>query len=234
MVGERDLARQQRYDTWKVDPTPQAASDLLSAYDPLIQSEMGRFGEGIAAPALKAKAKKLALNAFRSYNPDKGAALSTHLVHQLRRLHRAGYESAQALRLSEELQSGVNQYRQVRGNMELDLGREPTTEELQDTLGWSQSRVKRLERQLRGETAAGSLEFDPVAIEHDETDARISYVYHDLAPRDKLIFEWTTGYGGKEKLSKVKIAERLGVSPVVITQRSAAIAKSLMAGAGLG
>ncbi len=86
---------------------------------------------------------------------------------------------------------------------------------------------------MRGETPASMFEFDPGVVELDEADYRIDFVYNDLSPRDKKIFEWTTGYGGAPKMPKVEIAERLGVSPVVISQRASMIAKRIMEGAGL-
>ncbi len=182
---------------------------------------------------MRAQAKKLSLEALKSYDPSRGAALGTHIVNQLRRLYRSNYEASQALRMSEELQSGAALYRQALDELTAKLGREPTLTELQDATGWTKSRISRLQHQMRGETPASMFEFDPGVVELDEADYRIDFVYNDLSPRDKKIFEWTTGYGGAPKMPKVEIAERLGVSPVVISQRASMIAKRIMEGAGL-
>ena len=59
------------------------------------------------------------------------------------------------------------------------------------------------------------------------------YVYFDLDPRDKKIFEWTTGYGGTNIISKGSIAKKLKISPASVSVRINRIITKLAEGDNL-
>lgn len=215
------------YRQWQEDPRPETMSPLVESMTPLLESQIRQYRGTLPENALRAHAKKFAVDAVRSYDPKKGAKLTTHVVNALRQLHRKNYEAQRAVRMSEELQRSVGKYMSFKQNLESELGREPTVQELSDELGWSKSRINRLERQSRGEVTFDDLLYEPTDLEQAPPDPRIDYVYHDLNPTDKLIMEWTTGYGGKQTLPKKEIAKKLGISPAAVSQRSLRIAEKL-------
>ena len=222
-----DLQTQALYDAWKAQPSPETMGPIIKHFEPLIGSQVQQYKGTLPPSALQAHAKKFAVEAIRGYDPTKGAKLSTHVVNNLLQLHRKNYEAQSALRLSEELQRAMGTYRQVRQQLEDEFGREPTAEELSDSLSWPVPKVERLERQNRGEVTFDDLLFEPADPEQRPSDPRIDYVYHDLSPQDKLLMEWTTGYGGKKTMSKKEIAKKLRVSPAAVSQRSLKIAQRL-------
>jgi hypothetical protein len=71
----------------------------------------------------------------------------------------------------------------------------------------------------------------PVGVEAERPaldDLYANAYYGSLTdPLDKKIFEWTTGYGGGERLSKTEIAHRLKRSSAAVSQRSNRMASEI-------
>lgn len=215
------------YDQWQTTQTPQNMGALLKGLSPLIESQLGRYKGTLPPAALRGQAKKFAIQAVRGFDPSKGAQLTTHVVNSLQQLHRKNYEAQSAFRLSEELQRAMGAYQRSQRNLQAEMGREPTVDELAEDLAWPVAKIQRLARQNRGEVTAEDLLYDPADPYQDSYDPIIDLVYHDLDPTDKMIMELATGYGGKEKLPKKDIAQRLGVSPARVSQRSLVIAQKI-------
>ena len=56
------------------------------------------------------------------------------------------------------------------------------------------------------------------------------YVYYDLDPIDKKIFEWTTGYAGSKIIPKGEVAKKLRITPAAVSLRINKIVKKLEEG----
>ena len=54
--------------------------------------------------------------------------------------------------------------------------------------------------------------------------------YHDLSDKDKLIFEYKTGFGGKPVLDNAGIGKKLQMSPSTVSQRLKFITSRLAEG----
>jgi len=209
------------YSAWRAAPSPVGMAGAIKELDPLIRSELSKYRGVLPEAALYGQGKKTAIEAIKSFKPDKGAKLSTHLVNQLQKIYRENYKYQQAIRLSEELQRGVGALQRAKDDLTFRLMREPNAAEIADELAWPISRVERTQRQARGEIFGSDLEFDPV----DETttqgtDYRLDLVYHDLTPIDKTIMELSTGYGGSPTITKKEIAAKLKLSQAAVTQRA--------------
>ena len=55
-------------------------------------------------------------------------------------------------------------------------------------------------------------------------------IYDELDETDKLIYEWSTGYGKGVTLSNAEIARRLNISPAAVSQRLNKISKKFVEG----
>ena len=76
------------------------AYPLLKALDPTIEERPAQVlctGD----KAYKTKARVLALEAVNSYDPAKGASLSTHVFNNLQRLQRIGAQRSNIIRMPE-------------------------------------------------------------------------------------------------------------------------------------
>jgi len=217
------------YGDWKSSPTKKNMAYVLRTLNPVINRELHTYKGTIPETVLRGMAKKIAIASVKNYNPNRGAALSTHLVHQLQQLHRKNYESFSTARLPEHLQRGVGGFLRAKSYLRDTLGREPTVAELADEMNWGVKNVAQIQRRLRNEVGDKVLEFDPIHSSESEEDARVDYFYNDLNPQDKIIFEHTTRYGGAEILPKKAIATKLSISPARVTQRANNIAKKFKA-----
>jgi len=212
---------------WKANPTPQNQRELLKAIDPIINSEVQKQLGTIPPPILKLKAKRLILKALPKYNP-KLARLNTFIVHQLAPLKRENMKSQNIVRLPENTQLKVRSYLDARQILSEKNDREPTTEELTDHLAWKRKDVDRMERQFHSEAAHSTMIYEGASMFHgSDLNLKIDLVYKSLTPRDQLVFEYSTGYGGKPKISNNTIAKRLKVSAAFVSQRKKHIMKEL-------
>lgn len=215
------------YTIWKKNPNKRTMSNVIREVDPIISRELTAYKGAINPIALKGMAKKIAIDAIKTYDPNKGASLGTHISRQMTRLHRKNYASANAIRLPENLQQGVGGFLRAKEHLEGTLGREPTAAEIADEMNWNIRQVTQLEKQVRNETSSGQLQFDPAHITESVFDSKIDFFYNDLSPQDKLLFEHTTGYGGKKLLSKKEIATKLNISAPRVSQLASQLANKL-------
>jgi len=214
---------------WRRQPSPATAGALLKAVRPVIDTAVTTYAPG-SSPAVAGRAKLMALAAMQRYDPRQ-MRLRSFLLSQLQSLRRVGREGAEPIRWPERIVLDLHNIERSRRELEDRLGRDPTTSELSDYSGLSPLRISRI-RQAKPALSEGSLErrrselgsggaMPPVA--NPDDDAWTEFVYHDLAPNEQKIFEWTTGYRGAERLSSQAIADKFGLSPAAISHRRADI-----------
>lgn len=210
---ELDLAA---WSAWKDKPTDANASALLAQVSPLIHREVQKWAGTLARPLLETEGKRLAMQAFSSYDPAKGAALGTHVVNQLQRMSRLSYANQNVARLPENKMLLYHAYNVAHADLSDASGRPPTIDELSDRLGWPIKKVEEYRRSIgrRERLESGGLfeASDAGLYGEDEQDHLVDFIHHDLAPPQRLMFEHLTGYGGAERLSNQDIQKRLGLT----------------------
>lgn len=221
------------YDTWKTDPTPENLGKVVSAMDPVINSEIQRFTG--PKPLLRSKARALAIKAVRSYDPASGAQLRSWVTTNLQPLSRYG-QQLRAVHAPEVAIRQAAEVNRVRMEMSDNLGRDPEDQELADEVGISVKRIKDIRRMVKPTISEGgmaepqdedSVAGMPAISQPNKLSLAEEMVYDSLSPRDKAIFDWKTGKRGKPLLSNQEIARRLGVTPALISQRSQGIAMQI-------
>jgi DNA-directed RNA polymerase specialized sigma subunit len=225
------------YKLWQEQPTPDNMGKLLEAASPNIDSAIRSYGGG--NPALRSRARRIAIDAFKTYDPKKGAKLSSHLMTQLQPLQRHAREYSQLVKVPERVSLDLYKLKQAEQTHMDTKGREASDKELADHTGFSMRRIAKLRNFKKGEVAeSGLTEMDegesavmyPGVQQLDPSMIAMEYVHHDLMPIDQMILEWKTGYNGKPILSNNEIAKRLSLSAGAISQRSAKIAARLAEG----
>ena len=190
----------------------------MDSFEPMIKGHVSRLNvQTIPRSAMEGEARVQAIRAFESYDPGRGAQLSTHLGEQLKKVNRYAYDNQRVGRLPEGQILRTSAFNQAKDELEEEHGRPPTTEELSRRLKWSQGMVSRMERGLQGEMA---ISVNPVLEELNddhqgdfEVETVFKYMYPDLEPDDRLVFEHTFGYGGKKELgTNREIAQKTGFS----------------------
>ena len=204
------------WETWKKSPTDANASALLAQVSPLIHREANKWSGTLARPLLEAEGKRLAMEAFHSYDPKKGAALGTHVVNSLQRMSRLSYANQNVARLPENKMLLYHSYNLAHSELADEHGRAPTVDELADHLGWPIHKVEEYRTSVgRKELleSGGLFETGDAGLyDADKQEHVVDFIHHGLTPQQKLIFEHLTGYAGADVLSNQEIQKKLGLT----------------------
>lgn len=226
------------FSAWSKSPSSENLKTLLDSARPVIDKALTSYGGG--DKALNSRAKRLAISAFKNYDPAKGTKLQTHLLIRLQPLQRERMARSAPISIPERVQFDKFKMDQAAERFRADKDRDPSDDELADITGISPKRMAHVRRFARGVISEGQTEDPmsgvsvPTAGEVTPEDIWIEYVHHDLDPIDKKILEWKTGYLGKQVLSTNEIARRLKITPSAISQRAAKIAMKLEEGRNAG
>jgi DNA-directed RNA polymerase specialized sigma subunit len=220
LVKQATTGRQEQdhvaWQTWKKAPTDAHASALLKQVEPLIYKEVNKWSGTLAKPLLETEGKRLAMNAFHSYDPGKGAALGTHVVNQLQRMSRLSYANQNVARLPENKMLLYHSYNLAHTELADTHGRAPSTDEMSDHLGWPIKKVEEYRKSIgrRELLESGGLfeTGDAGLYDDDKSSHLVDFVHHGLPAQHKSIFEHLTGYGGAETLSNQQIQKKLGLT----------------------
>jgi DNA-directed RNA polymerase specialized sigma subunit len=201
----------QVWEQWKKNPTDANMQAVLTQLNPIIQMEVNRWAGTLARPALELEAKTLAAAAIRSYDPNRGAALGTHITNQLRKLSRLPYTHQNLARVPEYQTLKFHTYNMADSALKDKLGRDPTVDELSSQLGWSKSYLNNFQKTIRKEYVESG-ETPPIFDTDSGESGIVDFVYNDLSPMQKTIFEHTTGYGGAKPLKNPQLMKKLKLS----------------------
>lgn len=218
--ADDDLAA---YAAWKRSQSGTDLDALLRRLDPVVQAEVNRRAGTLSRDLLLGQARKLAVDAIRSFDPNRGVKITTHVVNQLQKLSRVNYTHQNAARIAEHHMLQFHTLRVARDDFAAEHGRDATTEELADHLRWSPSKLGQVQAQFQRsellEHAGGGGGTDTrahafVATEHDPS---IGYVYATLSPRQQKIFEHITGYNGAKMMKNPEIMKKMDITQGVLS-----------------
>jgi DNA-directed RNA polymerase sigma subunit (sigma70/sigma32) len=201
-----------------------AKNKLIKSLDPLLQHQINRYQHpSIPRSALEAEARKLALEAFKTYDPSK-SQLNTHVTNHQKHLQRYVLNYVNIGKIPENRALAVGKFQKIKQNLMEDLSREPNLLELSDALQWSPKEVDRMESELRKDlsiTSGGEDEafFENILYSTDTTSELFQFAYYEADPEEKVIIEYSTGIGGKPRLEVKDIALRIGKPEVYVRRK---------------
>lgn len=221
------------YDDWLIDPSAQNMGKVLQDLDPVLTAESARYSGG---PVLKTKAKLLAVDAVRRFDPTRGAQLKSWVVTQLQPLSRYKQQMT-PLRVPEAAARKAAELNRVQRELAEEYGHNPSDDELSDRVGIPVKRILKLRDMSRAVSSEAGLRQNDGADEASQSPAvtvadtgltdAADAVYAELDPRSRFIYDASIGGHGKPILSKLQIAAKLGVTPAFISQQSAATARRI-------
>ena len=229
----QQMPMRSEYEEWQASPTPENMAKVIKTFEPAINSEIQRFNG--PKPHLRSRARALAVKAVKTYKPTEGTQLRSWVITQLQPLARYGQQMrpVHAPEVAIRQAAHVNRVQQELSDT---LGRDPSPEELADEVGIPMQRIQKIRKMVKPTVSEGTLsETDadenssstPGVSVANKLDVSQEAVYDSLDARDKAIFDMKTGLHGKAMLSNQEIARRLGVTPALISQRSATIANQI-------
>ena len=213
------------WKTWKRTQSPADLQKLLDQMSPIINREVSKWAPSMSRSLLEMEGKRLAVKAFREYNPSAGTALSTFVASRLPKLSRTVYSNQNAARLSEANSLLFHTYNSANTKLSETLGRDPTTDELADELGWSMRKLTQFRTQA-GRKEYVESEDHPDAGDNADTYLH-DFIHHDLPPIQKQIFEHLTGYRGAQKLGNSGVMKKLGLTQGQYSYQKCLMVKSI-------
>jgi len=222
----------QEYTEWKANPTRKNLHPLMTKLDPVIDKALKTYG-GNYSDALRTRARLMTIDYLNSYDPTKGMALSSYIHQNLQALNREKAKRTYTVHIPENVILQKNKLYQATQTFESEYGREPNVDELSDITGVPRKAIERARNYKATTTTASAMTEKGDSLfskGKDYEQVWSDYVYYDLDPINKKIFEWTTGYAGSKTIPKGEIAKRLKITPAAISLRINKIVKKLEEG----
>lgn len=200
---------------------------LLEDHKKMIEFEAQKYAQFVPLTVARVEAYRLASMAAESYDEKSGTKFSTYLTNYLKKLSRISTQYGAAVRLPEQKQFEVHKLNQAEQHLHEELGRPASAQELSEYAGVPLAKVNSLLTNRKKEVNINNLAYTPVFLQNSRWDDQVHFAYHDLPDRDKVIFEHSTGFGGKPVLTTEQIAKKLSLSPSTVSNRLNLINKKM-------
>ena len=200
---QRDL---DLYYAWKKSGDKQALGALVKNLHPIIYSEVRRVSGTLPEGALSSEAKKWAIKALQTYDPTKDVAISTHVTNYLPKVRRLNYKYQNSARLPENLQLQFTEFQNTISNLENELNREPTDEEVAAKIGWSKPQVIKFKGSLYKDLVESSTQRPVETSQFNTSRFLLDHLMSKLDEEEKMILT------NSKDISATELAVKLGVS----------------------
>lgn len=240
-LEKRKLAAQRRaeddalYQAWKADPGPATTEPIMQRLAPVFRSkEISWKAPAVNPAAFQAKAKSLAIEALKTYDPQK-AALRTWVEHRLQPLKRFNVEQQNYAKIPEAKAARIGDIQGATDDLREELGRDPTHAEIAEYVNPNLSKrqqltpqkVQEIQAAQRRDVIGSSFESDPVPRAISRERQVIGQLRPALQPDQQEVYDYLYGQQGKPKItSTTQLAKLLGKSPSQVSRlRTAILAK---------
>ncbi len=206
---------------------PKKLEPLMQSLEPFVAQQRRVYERrlrDIPPDVVRSEFEDHLVRGISSYDPNRGALLSTHLKHQLKRARRFVNTYQNPGRIVETRLSGITPMKAAQEKLERTLGREPTDGELAKSMGWSTTETSRLRKELRKAYPTGQFSLDPASTSPSKTKEILSLLPQELDPDENKVFQYVYGTQGKPQLGTNQIAGRLGMSAPKVSRLKLSIA----------
>lgn len=218
-------------EIWKNQKNRRAYNELKDRHKGMVHQFVNKYkASNVPTSALKAKAWAKFDDAVKSYDPQKGAAFSTHLNYQLRKLDRYTKKYQNIGRIPEEKARQIGDLQRATQELEYEKNEEPSVSDISEYTGWDQSEVEDLQQVQRQDLYEGKFEGETLDEENllEKADWILEQGRDELSGRELELYDHIIGHGGKQQTTSTQeLARRFGVSPGRISQMKRSIGKKL-------
>lgn len=171
---------------------------------PLLETAASKasMGSNIPKSAHQLFAAQNFYDSLRTFDPKKGVALQTHVygtVHQ--KAKRLNYQYQNLGQIPEPRAIQIGKFQTEYGNLTEELGREPSAAELADRMSVGLKDVERLQIEIRKDFSMSGLE-EQIVAETPREEEVLAYIYYELTPEEKVVYDYIFGKHGKQRLVK--------------------------------
>lgn len=194
-----------------------AKNDLIRRFSTTIKFKSNAFSRApMPSAAIEGEGMSLLLQAVEKFNPGMGLKFKTFLEQMLKGLYRYVATNKNIARIPEHQVMQISRYKTIKEILRASKDREPTTDEVADSIGWPISQVVKMETSLSRRSVAMS----DIEGLHEVADmpARMKDVaeleYFGMMPEEKLVYDYSMGAHGKKTLTSVAaISKAAGLPP---------------------
>jgi len=193
---------------------------LWSGLEPLMQSQVNKWSDAkMPRSAIESEIKNLTMKALPDYNPMMGNQLNTFLLNRLKKVSRYVYKYQNIGKIPEHRITKIDGFNKAKMLLEDKLGREPSGMELSEKLQWPMAEVSRMEAELRASVVTSDL-LSTMKIKdlNSADEEHVDFLYYELDPKEKVVYEYLLGKNGKPMLSGEEIAAKMNTSPSWVTR----------------
>ena len=200
---------------WKADPTEAKLEPLLDSLQGTINYRVNEFKRApVPTSAVRGFANAQAVKALHTYNPDKGAAVHSFVTWHLKKVKSFVVKHQNLGRIPDHRARHITAFKDAKQELTQNMGMPPDSITLAENLGWSTAEVGRMESELRSDLIS-SLNPEPDKLKDMQSSRErdvLRYIHHDLAPDERLVFEYSLGLYGRPKLSATNISRTMSIS----------------------
>lgn len=210
----------QMIQDFQADPNEEKFGKLYDNFAPLITSAIkSNVGPNNPLPkgAVYGEALQIFDKAMRTYDPSKGAKITTYLYDQFQRMKRYVRDNRDIAHIPETRSIHIWKMKDSEDMLTSELGRTPSTIELSDHVGLPPKMIKTLRKEMKKDLVAEQgMETFTNDDRTDELEDYLKGLYMDVPPVQQNILEHTFGWYGKKKLKPAQMAKKLGTTEQTI------------------
>jgi DNA-directed RNA polymerase specialized sigma subunit len=224
------------YKSWK---TSRKSNDIVPMLDYLnsdIDKAVYAYAGLNAGPAVKSKAKLLAVKAIKNYDPKSKSSLRSWVYTQLQPLSRYARDLSPSPMPERTLQQ-LSLLKYHENDFYENKGRAPSDQELADITKLSMKQIGKLRGMdkktysesftaFAGENPATAQEITATPDSKIKEDT-LAAMYNSLNPQEQFILQHKLGYNNNKILSNNDIAKKLKMSPGRVSQITTNLASKL-------
>jgi DNA-directed RNA polymerase sigma subunit (sigma70/sigma32) len=201
---------------WQADKNPNDFEFLYDNHLKMIDKAGNRYMRSTQLPkaAVRSDMLRQYVTALDSFDPEKGAALSTHVTTHMQHTGRYLQKYQNVGKISSTRTQYIGEFKRIHARLTEDLGREPSTHEIADEMVLAPKEIETLRRELRADLRSEGFAGDQT-IESPRILDRLVFEHGSLNPEQQTVLEYTEGMYGRPKLGSdaESIAKEMGVSP---------------------
>lgn len=234
LSAKEKLAAQRReedhaiWQQWQQNPTPDNMHPLMQRFEPMIKQKARLWrAPNVNESAFRANLKLQAIDAFKTFDPDKGAALRTHLENRLKKSMRFNAQQQNMARIPEAKSYQIGGIMRAQDELREDLGRDPTPAEISEFLNpmltprkqLTAKKVEQIQQAQIKDVMGSAFESDPVPKAIGRERQVITLLRPALTPDQQVVYDHLYGLNGKQRVtSTTELAKTLGKSPSQISR----------------
>lgn len=215
-VGAFKAQELQAIQRWQSDKNPQDFEFLYGNHQKMIDRAGNRYLRSAQLPkaAVRSDMLRQYISALRTFKPDKGAALSTHVNTHMQHTGRFLQKYQNIGKISSTRTARIGEFKRIDAELSAKLGRMPSASEIADEMLLPKREVETLRRELRKDKMSEGIGSQQV-LEDSRIKDRLYFTYNSLDPEQQSVLEYTEGMFGRPAFGRdaEKIGEKLNMSP---------------------